>query len=218
MDGFELAGQIKRRQEARTLPRATLLLLTSAGQAGDAARCRDLGIKAHLMKPIKQSELLATILAALGTAPRRDMGMGAAPLALESAAPSAAVGDGPRPLRILLAEDNPINQKLAVRLLQKQGYAVAVVEDGKEALAALERESFDVVLMDVQMPEMDGLETTGHIRAREQGTGRHVPVIAMTAHAMKGDRERCLQAGMDGYISKPVQPAELFEAIARLLR
>jgi CheY-like chemotaxis protein len=125
----------------------------------------------------------------------------------------------------LLAEDNAVNQKLAVRLLEKRGHTVRVVGNGKEALQALfgggsasEGDSFDVVLLDVMMPEMDGLETTTIIRTREKGTPNHVPIIAMTAHAMKGDRERCLEVGMDGYISKPLQPGELFDAVEKLAR
>jgi CheY-like chemotaxis protein len=114
---------------------------------------------------------------------------------------------------VLLAEDNTINQKLAVRLLEKRGHSVVVAGNGREALTALERESYDVVLMDVQMPEMDGFEATAAIRAREKESGRRLPIIAMTAYAMKGDRERCLAAGMDGYVSKPLQPRELFEAV-----
>jgi len=119
-------------------------------------------------------------------------------------------------LRVLLAEDNAINQRLTVRLLEKRGHTVTVVQDGTEALAALRRQMFDVVLMDIQMPHMDGLETTQAIRAREQDTATHVPIVAMTAHAMQGDRERCLAAGMDGYVTKPLRPTELFEVIASL--
>jgi CheY-like chemotaxis protein/HPt (histidine-containing phosphotransfer) domain-containing protein len=118
-----------------------------------------------------------------------------------------------RPLRILLAEDSPINQRLAVRLLEKHGHAVVVANTGREALEALEREPFDLVLMDVQMPEMDGLEATRALREREKGTGRHVPVVALTAYALKTDRARCLGAGMDGYLTKPVRPTELLQAI-----
>jgi two-component system sensor histidine kinase/response regulator len=115
--------------------------------------------------------------------------------------------------RILLVEDNPVNQKLARYLLEKEGHLVVVASDGREALAALEREAFAVVLMDVQMPEMGGMEATAAIREREQGTGRHVPIVAMTAHAMQGDRERCLAAGMDAYLSKPIRREELLEII-----
>mgnify|MGYP001181036242 CR=1 FL=1 len=122
-----------------------------------------------------------------------------------------------RRLRILLAEDNTVNQRLAVRILEKRGHAVVVAYNGKEALAALEREPFDLVLMDVEMPEMGGFEATEHIRRREGDTGRHLPILALTAHAMKGDRERCLKVGMDGYVAKPIQARELYQAIAELL-
>jgi CheY-like chemotaxis protein len=118
---------------------------------------------------------------------------------------------------VLLAEDNLVNQKLGVRLLEKRGHAVAVAANGRETLEALAREPFDLVLMDVQMPEMDGFETTAAIRRAEGRTGKRVPIIAMTAHAMKGDRERCLRAGMDGYLAKPIQPKELYDAIDRLM-
>ena len=118
------------------------------------------------------------------------------------------------PMNILLVEDNPINQKVAARLLEKQGHTVAIATNGKEALAALVSGTFDLVLMDVQMPEMDGLEATVAIRQQEAGTERHVPIVALTAHAMVGDRERCLAAGMDGYVTKPVQPQVLFQAMA----
>jgi CheY-like chemotaxis protein len=117
---------------------------------------------------------------------------------------------------VLLAEDNAVNQRLTVRLLEKRGHTVTVVQDGSEALAALQRQMFDVILMDIQMPHMDGLEATQAIRAREQDTATRVPIVAMTAHAMQGDRERCLAAGMDGYVTKPLRPTELFEVIASL--
>jgi two-component system sensor histidine kinase/response regulator len=119
--------------------------------------------------------------------------------------------------RILLAEDNAVNQRLAIRLLEKQGHRVTVASDGREVLSAIDREEFDIVLMDIQMPEMDGLETTAAIRNQEQSSGRHMPIIAMTAHAMRGDRERCLAAGMDGYISKPIVSAELLESIEAVI-
>ena len=124
----------------------------------------------------------------------------------------------PQGLRILVTEDNPINQRVAVRLLEKQGHTVAVAANGSEALAALERQPFDAVFMDVQMPEMDGLEATAIIRAAERGTGRHLPIIALTAHALTGDRERCLAAGMDGYLAKPVQGADLARALDEVLK
>ena len=131
-----------------------------------------------------------------------------------------SVADQPprtRPLRVLLAEDSLVNQKLAVGLLKRRGHAVVVANNGKEALASLELEKFDLVIMDVQMPEMDGLEATIAIRAKEKQTGAHVPIIAMTAHAMKGDRERCLEAGMDKYVSKPIRAKQLFEVIEEMV-
>ncbi len=206
MDGFALAERIQQGPEGA---RITVVMLTSAGGPEDIARCRQLGIHAYLMKPIKQSELFNTLVKALGSPVPR--------LEPTAAGPQPASPAGRRPLQVLLAEDNPVNQKLAVRLLEKQGHTVAVANNGKEALAALERQPFDLVLMDVEMPEMGGLEATTAIRRKEQETGRHVPIIAMTAHAMKGDRERCLAAGMDGYVSKPIPAKDLFAVIADLL-
>src|SRR5262249_12629684 len=159
-------------------------------------RARQLGLAANLMKPVKQSDLLDAIQRALGVS-----GLGPE----EPAAPRPAAPAGRRGLRVLLAEDNAANQKLASRVLERLGHTCVVGDNGWEALAALEGQPFDLVLMDVQMPEMDGFEATAVLRAREQGTGRHLPVIAMTAHALKGDRERCLAAGMDGYVAKPIQ-------------
>src|SRR5262249_31453848 len=196
MDGFTLAGLI---QQSPELAGSTLVMLTSAGLSGDVTQCRQLGIRAYLMKPVKQSDLVATLLTALDASQRQ----AAPPPERPALAPGA-------PLRVLLAEDNVVNQRLVVRLLEKQGHQVTLACTGREALDAWERDNFDVVLMDVQMPDVDGLEATSLIRVGERRTGRHVPIIAMTAHAMKGDRERCLEAGMDGYVSKPVQPAELF--------
>ena len=204
MDGFMLARQI---QETPTLVGTLLVMLTSAGQPEDVARCRELGIGAYLLKPLKQSDLLATLLASVACA--RDVAKGC-----ELARPATAR----RLLRVLLAEDNVVNQKLGVRLLEKQGHAVVVAGNGKEALQALQGDHFDVVLMDVQMPEMDGIEATAQIRRQEGPTGRRLPILAMTAHAMKGDRERCLAAGMDGYIAKPIQPSELYDAIERVCK
>jgi CheY-like chemotaxis protein len=134
-----------------------------------------------------------------------------------AAATRRSPGDGRPGLRILVAEDTPVNQALIVRLLVKQGHTAVVTGTGREALAVLEKEAFDLVLMDVQMPEMDGFEAAMAIRRREQGTDAHQPIIAITAYAMKGDQERCLAAGMDSYVSKPISPAELFEAIDALM-
>jgi two-component system sensor histidine kinase/response regulator len=200
MDGFTLAEKIR---EQPDLLRCTLMMLSSAGRRSDAARCRKMGLAAYLTKPVRQSELLDAITTAVGGAP-----------AVAARAPAAARLAPARPLRVLVAEDHPVNQKLAVRILEKWGHSVVVVGNGREALAALAHDRFDVALMDVQMPEMGGFEATAAIRRRENGAGLPpLPIIAMTAHAMKGDRERCLAAGMDGYVSKPIQPHLLFEAI-----
>jgi signal transduction histidine kinase/DNA-binding response OmpR family regulator len=205
MDGFALAQQIK---ESPGLAGATIMMLTSAGQRGDAARCRELGIAVYLIKPIRQSELLEAILLALG----RPSQQGERPTVLTR----HSLREARRKLRVLVAEDNAVNQQLAVRLLEKQGHTVAVAGNGREALEALEKAAsgFDVVLMDVQMPEMDGFEATAAIRQKEKATGQHLPIVAMTAHALKGDRERCLAAGMDDYVAKPIQAKELLAAVA----
>lgn len=207
MDGFEVARKIK---ADPTLAGATIMMLTSDRQAGDAARCRELGIKVHLVKPIGQSDLLDGILQALGTQ------------LSEPTSPDAGASQpkAMRPLRLLLVEDNVVNRELALRLLHKRGHAVAVATNGREALELLEAEgfaNFDSVLMDVQMPEMDGMEATAAIRALEKTLGTHLPIIGVTAHAMKGDRERCLQGGMDGYVSKPIRPDTLFSELERLV-
>jgi PAS domain S-box-containing protein len=205
-DGFLLAEQIKKDTDLKD---AILIMLTSAGQRGHAVKCVELGIAAYLLKPVKQSELLETMCSLLQ---KTSPGKTRAALLTRH-----AIRESKRRLNILLAEDNPINQKLATRLLQKMGHSVTVVENGRQALAALEKNEFDVVLMDIQMPEMDGLETTAEIREREKSQdGTHIPILAMTAHAMAGDRERCLEAGMDGYVSKPINVQELVEAMENL--
>jgi PAS domain S-box-containing protein len=203
MDGYALAGRIQGHPE---LARATVMMLSSAGQPAGAARREELGIAAYLTKPIKQSELLNAILNIMD----RAAGAGRAPAILPM---PADLPECRRPLHILLAEDNTVNQRLAVRILEKRGHAVTVAGNGREVLAALERAPFDVVLMDVQMPELDGFEATGLLRAQEESTGEHMPIVAMTAHAMKGDRERCLEAGMDDYVSKPLQAKELIRVV-----
>lgn len=213
MDGFSLAAEIQQQSEEKV---PVILMLNSVDQMGDIARCRDLGVAAYVVKPATPSELLDAMMTAL------DKGGLAAKAAAEpeqgqrdeGSSESAA---GQR-YRILLAEDNPVNQMLAVRLLEKEGHSVSVVGTGFQALAALERELFDLILMDVQMPEMDGLEATAAVRKQEQVSGRHIPIVALTAHAMKGDRERCLAAGVDEYLSKPLQPKGLFGTIARLMK
>jgi len=205
MDGFTLAEVIQKDPE---LVGATIVMLTSAGHVGDAARCRELGISAYLVKPIRQGELLDTILQVLQkTAPRK-----AVPVVTRH-----TLREMQNRARILLAEDNPVNQTLAVRLLEKRGYVVSVAGDGQAAITALENDSFDLVLMDIQMPGLDGFEATLAIREKEKRMGGHIPIIAMTAHALKGDQERCLAVGMDGYVSKPIRTTELFSAIENLL-
>jgi two-component system, sensor histidine kinase and response regulator len=209
-DGFTLAARIKEHPE---WAKATIMMLSSAGQPGDAARCRELGLAAYLTKPIQPSELLDAIMNTLGRRALQEV----EPAALPSLPPSP----GTRSLRVLLAEDNVVNQRLAVRLLEKLGHSVTVASSGIEALAALERGSFDVVLMDVHMPEMDGLEATAMIREKERRASPagtvHQPIVALTASAMKGDQERCLEAGMDAYVSKPVRADELVSTIERLI-
>ena len=200
MNGFTLIERIRTRPELAT---ATIMMLTSSGHRGDAARCQELGVAAYLLKPIRQSELREAIARVLG-AREQD---GAIPLITRF-----SVQDAREPssfLRVLLAEDNAVNQRLAVRLLEKRGHHVVVAGNGREALEALEKGSFDLVFMDVQMPEMDGLEATAAIRDKEKSSGLHQPIIALTAHAMKGDREKCLAGGMDGYLTKPIRPPEL---------
>jgi signal transduction histidine kinase/CheY-like chemotaxis protein len=206
MDGFQVAARIQERVE---LGATTIMMLSSVGQRGDAARCKELGVAAYLTKPVRQSVLLDAILAVLTNPGRRGE-----PAALVT---RHSVRESQRPMRILLAEDNAVNQLVALRILEKRGHTVVVAVDGREAVAAVEREAFDVILMDVQMPELDGLEATALIRKAEAGTGRHVPIVALTAHAMREDRERCLNAGMDEYLAKPFKAGDLFDTIERLL-
>jgi PAS domain S-box-containing protein len=214
MDGFTLAEEIKKRAELKS---ATIMMLTSAGLRGDAARCRELGVAAYLTKPIKHSYLLDAIMIAMGN---RGKDGGPTDLItrhfLRKERPQSSER-GKRALHILLAEDNMVNQKLVIRLLEKKGHTVDVVEDGRAVLEAVDRKTHDLILMDLQMPEMDGLAATAAIREKEKETGDHMPIIALTAHAMSGDRERCLKAGMDGYVSKPIEPERLFETINDVL-
>jgi two-component system, sensor histidine kinase and response regulator len=207
-DGFALAEAIKREP---AIAGAALLMLTSAGRPGDAARCRELGVAAYLTKPIKGSELRDAIVSALLLKPdEQDR-----PLVTRHSIREARLSG-----RVLLIEDNPVNQLMARRLLEKRGHTVVLANNGREALAILDEAAgvrFDCVIMDVQMPEMNGFECTALIRERERRTGSHLPIIAMTAHAMKGDEARCLAAGMDAYLSKPIQPDELFEVVERHL-
>ena len=208
MDGFGVAAEIAKRPE---LGGATVMLLTSSGEYGDQARCAELGIAAYLTKPVYASDLLAAIERAIGskvtaaaarTSPAAKTKVGALAMSADS-----------RRARILLVEDNVVNQRVAAGLLTRRGHSVTVAQDGQEALLRLEQETFDLVLMDLQMPVMGGLDATVAIRLRERVTGQHIRIVAMTAHAMASDRERCLAAGMDGYLSKPIDPLMLFAVV-----
>ena len=233
MDGFTVAERIGRDP---ALAGTVVLMLTSADRQGDAARCRNLGVSSYLVKPVKPAELNR----AIATAMRGASSVGTVPPDKRSEPRAAAGAPGGRSIRVLVAEDNPVNQRVISRLLEKFGHSVTLAADGRQALIALygpdavapsggegdrpisgllpnnsdsRPAPFDVIFMDVQMPEMDGFEATGTIRAREVGTGYRMPIVAMTAHAMKGDRERCLAAGMDDYVSKPVQRTELLRVL-----
>ncbi len=203
-DGFTLAERVKQDSE---LSSTVIMMLTSGDRPGDISRCNELSVAAYLLKPVKQSELFDAIVMALGVTAAEDEYRGDRRVSDEQIPP----------LRILLAEDSLVNQKLAVGLLERHGHAVVVANHGREVLGALESDRFDLILMDVQMPEMDGLETTEIIRARERETDSHVPIVAMTAHAMQGDRQRCLKAGMDDYIAKPIRAKQIFQTIANVL-
>jgi two-component system sensor histidine kinase/response regulator len=206
VDGFTLARWIKHDARLRGTP---FIMLTSIGRAEDESRVRRLGINAYLTKPVKHSDLLDTLASLFGVATRRERPR-------QTARPAARAR---RALKILVAEDHAVNRKLVTTILRKRGHTVEAVEHGRAALAAMDTSNgrgFDVVVMDLQMPEMGGLEATRAIRAREAGTGRHVPIVALTAHAMKGDRERCLAAGMDDYLSKPIDINLLIATVEEL--
>ncbi len=202
MDGFALAAHIKRR---RRLARTTLMMLTSAGQAGDVARCRRLGINAYLTKPVRQADLLdaiiRTVAPARGAAARHARAKRLQPV---------------RRLRVLLAEDNPVNRQIVVHMLRHHGHSVKAVENGRQVLEMLAREAFDILLLDLEMPEMDGLETAAIIREREKVTGGHLPLVALTAHALEEERGECLTAGLDAYLAKPLHAEELFHTLEAL--
>ncbi|MEW6347491.1 MAG: response regulator [Thermodesulfobacteriota bacterium] len=203
MDGFALVEQMN--EDSRTCP-PTIIMLASAGERGDAARCLKLGIAAYLLKPVKQAELLLTISRVMKE-----------PSSVGETGPSLvtrhSIRESKRRLRILLAEDNLVNQKLAKRMLERMGHEVVVARHGQEALELWDKGAFHLILMDVQMPVMDGLEATKTIRERESNRGGHIPIIAMTAYAMAGDKERCMDAGMDGYVPKPINAQELFQRV-----
>ncbi|HXQ39512.1 MAG TPA: response regulator, partial [Anaerolineales bacterium] len=206
MDGEQTARAIKSDPAVKD---AKILILTSMGHRGDASRLEALGCSGYLLKPVKQQLLFDAVVAVLGREEDQNKGL----ITRHTLSEQRKFGS-----RILLAEDNPINQKLAVVLLQKAGYSVDAVENGAQALEKVQANQYNVVLMDVQMPEMDGFEATQKIRAWEENTGGHIPIIAMTAHAMQGDRERCLEAGMDDYVTKPLEPKVFFSALDRWIQ
>jgi two-component system sensor histidine kinase/response regulator len=205
MDGFELVQEIVKRPK---LGKPHLLVVSSAARPGDAERCRECGGHRYMTKPVVQSELLNVILEMVGQPVIEE---------ILATAPASSSAEQQTVLRVLLVEDGAVNQKVAVGLLNAQGHHVVVANNGREAVAAFEHSPFDVILMDLQMPVMDGFQATAMIRESELQRGTHIPIIAMTAAAMKGDRERCLASGMDGYVSKPVRPAALYSALARVV-
>ncbi|MDA1015996.1 MAG: response regulator [Planctomycetota bacterium] len=200
--GFDLARHVRNHPE---LAHTIIMMLTSGGRTGDVSLCRELGMSAYLMKPVKQSELFDAVVASLGITDAEGVQE-------EAAHPVEII----RPLNILLAEDSPVNQKLAIGLLEKWGHTITVANDGQEAVELWKDGEFELILMDVQMPRLDGLEATREIRRQEAESGRHITIVAMTAHAMKGDRERCLSSGMDEYVSKPVRAKQLRATLLQL--
>ncbi|TWT65224.1 response regulator [Allorhodopirellula solitaria] len=206
MDGFDFLSWVRARPQ---LEKITAMMLTSSRSSGDSARAKAINVAALLTKPIKQSQLLEEIETAMGASG-----------ALKPKSETSDDGDPSvvGPLHILLAEDHPPNQQLAVRLLEKHGHTIVVANNGREAIEALKHERFDLLLTDIQMPEMDGFAATKVIRESEEGTHQHLPIIAMTAHAMKGDAQRCLDGGMDGYVSKPVRRKALYAAIDEVMQ
>ncbi len=207
MDGFEVAEKFHNNPSLRE---AAILLLTSAGQPGEAARCLEVGICAYLLKPVLKGELLSAILTVLGGK------LGQTAALVPHLVTRHSLRESPKKRRVLVAEDNAINQVLVVRLLVKLGHASVLAQNGREAVALASSQKFDLVFMDVQMPEMDGLDATRAIREKEKDDGTHLPIYAMTAHAMKGDRERCLESGMDGYLTKPIRFSDVEQTLAGL--
>jgi CheY-like chemotaxis protein len=203
LDGFMLVEQVRRRPAIAETP---VIMLTSAGRPADAARCHELRVQRYLLKPVRRAQLRDAILEVFG---------GVADLAaVNHAGVGFAAPVAQQPLRILVADDNVINQTILKRMLEKLGHAVTLAANGKETFDIVCNGTVDLVLMDVQMPVMDGLESTAAIRRHELASASHIPIIAVTAHAMQGDKERFLAAGMDAYISKPIERAELLQAIA----
>jgi CheY-like chemotaxis protein len=206
VDGYGLVEAIRQNPSFSSVK---IVMLTSGGKRGDAARCEALGIAAYLSKPFDRLELREVLLQVLATDPTK--------LETRALETRHTVREQRQSLSFLVAEDNAVNQKLSARLLEKRGHSVVLAQNGREALEALEKQNFDIVLMDIQMPEMDGFEAMKRIREKEKVSGAHQPVIALTAHAMKGDRERCLASGMDDYLNKPIRPQELDEILERYL-
>jgi signal transduction histidine kinase/CheY-like chemotaxis protein/ligand-binding sensor domain-containing protein len=206
MDGFMLVEQVRRQPAIAATP---VIMLTSAGRPGDAARCRTLQVEPYLLKPVRSAQLREAILKLFGSAGDTE--------AARDADASLAAPAAQRCLRLVVADDNVVNQMILQRILEKLGHTVTLAADGQEAFDIVSAGTFDLVLMDVQMPVMDGLASTAAIRREEQASGSHLPIIAVTAHAMQGDKERFLAAGMDGYISKPIERAELLAVIAAAL-
>jgi CheY-like chemotaxis protein len=204
LDGFGLAERIKARPELGT---TLIMMLSSVGHRGDAIRFRELGVASYLTKPVRQTILLDAMLSVLAGSDRPHE---------RQLVTRHTINEAHRQLRILIAEDNAVNRQLVTALLEKRGHTTVTVVNGREAVAAVAAGAFDLLLMDVQMPEMDGWQATAAIRKAESATGGHIPIIALTAHAMKGDREACLIAGMDGYLSKPINSKELFALLDSL--
>jgi CheY-like chemotaxis protein len=207
MDGFSLARSVL---EDPSIPQPKVMIMTSAGRPGDGARCTSLGVAGYLMKPVMPSELFEAVQVALSMVrpPETEPGLVTRHLLRERRAS----------MRILVAEDDHVNQKVITRLLEKRGHRVELVPDGELAVERAEAGSFDLVLMDVRMPRMDGLEASRKIRSLEKGTGKRLPIVALTAHAMKEQREECLSAGMDGYLSKPLNPEALWDLLDHFCR
>jgi CheY-like chemotaxis protein len=206
-DGFALIEWLRARPEYADVK---VMILSSGPTAEHRARAKEMRVTSYLTKPVRQSTLFDAIATAIGPAE-------VLPVARAAASAAVAQDHGGRPLQILLAEDNPVNQMTATTMLEKLGHTVVVANNGRQAIDKINEQKFDVVFMDVQMPEMDGLTATCEIRKGEQATRRHIPIVAMTAHAMKGDKEKCLEAGMDDYVSKPIRRKDLAEVIGRIV-
>ena len=207
MDGFAFIEAVHDELGPSSVP---FVILTSSHRDNDAERFRELGVNTYLLKPVKQSRILDAIVTTVGIEPIAEKHD---PLIKDSTATVVET----RPLHILVAEDNEVNQRFAMRALKKAGHTATLVSNGREAVEAFEKEAFDIVLMDVQMPEMDGYEATAAIRERERTTGAHIPIVALTAHAMTGDKEKCLAAGMDGHVTKPIKSKVLLAEMANVI-